>query len=1190
MAWLTPSLVSLTGSITRHRPWLFAGMLLCASLLATALASLQVKQSLEREAVAHFAFVSDQITLKVQERLATYAALVRGAAALLSGARRIDREEWRAYVAEIQASGDTPPMLGLGFTEVIAPQAPATLTARRRGAGSAEYSARPPGERAMSSSITYIEPAHADNLRSIGVDMFAEPVLRAAMEQARDSGVAALSGKFPLAQPGSAELHSGALIFVPVYRHGSAHETLQQKQRALSGWTYSPFGIDALMHGVLRDWLRHDGNTMELHIYAGATSSPESLLFDSDGANLPIRNSLFHQERTIDFNGQQWQLALDRTPASSLVDYTNAWATLGGGLALSLLLFGLLLAAGKARVNASRLAAAVHHSEEVNQELRAREHSLLQLSLAVEQSPESIVITNLDAEIEYANAAFTRISGYSQAELIGKNPRILNSGKTPPQTYQAMWAALKQGHTWKGEFINRHKDGSEFVEFAIVTPIYQPDGRLTHFVAIKEDIGEKKRMGEELDRHRHHLEELVSARTMQLAIERDRTRAASLAKSHFLANMSHEIRTPINAVLGFAYLCLRLDLPPRQHGYLVKIQSASESLLGIVNDILDISKMEAGKLTMESVAFSLDDVLQRVTSLFTLKAREKNLELVIAALPGVPDRLLGDPLRLGQVLINLLGNAIKFTERGEISLIVALAELAGDMANLRFEVRDSGLGMTPEQQAMMFTAFTQADSSTTRKFGGTGLGLAISKQLVERMNGEIGVESQPGVGSCFRFNARFGLAPSQTLRASSHSLLAGKEVLVVEDNDAMRNLFFQITKTFGCQVTAVASGEEAMLRILAGEHFDLVLTDWNLSGQDGVVMARAIRAAGKTMPIILITGREAEEARACAGAGDIQAFLAKPATRSTLHDTMITVLGGQAPPPLPVSLQGPAVNLKGKRILLVDDNDFNRQVGRELVEITGARVDTADDGALAVAAVSERSYDLVLMDLQMPVMDGYVAARIIRELQPALPILALTAHAMSEEAARVLAAGMNDILTKPILPERLYALLAQWVSQEPRPAAPANAAPLAPAAAAAAPGASPPAPLDGFDLAAALTRVNGSRERLERFLQLFRKLRSGCVDEIGDALAAEDLELARRFAHTLKGGAGTVGLVGLEAAAAQLEATLAQVLQGANDPDAARRNAAFAALQAAWHQAMATLTRLLDSPAVPSQENQGGEA
>ena len=785
------------------------------------------------------------------------------------------------------------------------------------------------------------------------------------------------------------------------------------------------------------------------------------------------------------------------------------------------------------------------------------------LSLLVEQSPESMVITDLQGQIEYVNDSFVRISGYSRSELMGKNPKILQSGKTPAETYRAMWTALRQGLPWSGEFCNRRKDGSDYFEFANISPIREVDGSISHYVAIKEDVTEKKRMGRELDQHRHNLEEMVASRTAELEVERDRTAAAARVKGDFLANMSHEIRTPINAVMGFANLCLQLDLPPRGRDYVNKISISAESLLGIVNDVLDVSKMEAGKLEMECIEFDFGEVLERVSNLFKLKAAEKGVELAIGAAPQVPERLLGDPFRLGQVLINLTSNALKFTDTGSISLLVETLTSEDDSVTLSFAVRDTGLGMTPQQLGSLFTAFTQADSSVTRKYGGTGLGLTISKQLVERMQGQIHVESDAGVGTCFSFTARFGLAKDNLAAESSPQGLNGKRVLVVEDNDAMRTLFSRNAADFGCVVEALDSGEAALARLQAGAQFDLMLLDWHLPGIDGLATARNLRAVGNPIPIVLITGSEPEVARAQTGEGHIQAFLSKPMTRSTLHDTMVNVLLGQSTRAKINATPHAVPDLSGRRILLVDDNDFNREIGLAQLQVTGAEVDTAENGALAVAAVSQQTYDLVLMDIQMPVMDGYSAARVLRKSWPDLPILALTAHAMVEEKDRVQAAGMNDILTKPVLPKLLYAALSRWIAEAPR---------VEP---------TPPQPLQHsasvFDLDFALAQVNGDRATLDRFLHLFLRRNASVAADIGAALAAGDRETARRLAHALKGGSGTIGLTQLQAAAGQLEATLAEVVP--RTVDDAREGLQLAALKAAWGQALQTLNTLFEGTA-----------
>jgi CheY-like chemotaxis protein len=530
--------------------------------------------------------------------------------------------------------------------------------------------------------------------------------------------------------------------------------------------------------------------------------------------------------------------------------------------------------------------------------------------------------------------------------------------------------------------------------------------------------------------------------------------------------MSHEIRTPINAVLGFAYLCLKQDLQPREREYLVKIQSASQSLLGIVNDILDFSKVDAGMLKLESITFSLDEVLTRAASLFDRQMREKGVELVVgtsrsgmlctscnhktdcrrcvSAPPEksvvslfsessttVPDRLIGDPLRLGQVLVNLLSNAVKFTERGEVILSVEPVSVSADAVILLFAVRDTGVGLTPDQQKNLFSAFSQADSSKTRKYGGTGLGLALSKQLVTCMGGKITVESEAGVGSCFSFTARFGVAVDNA-SLPAHAALGRKKALVVDDNLVMRTLLGGMANTVGCQVEMADSGKAALAYLDAGKTFDIILMDWRMPDMDGLSTALRLKKSGSTAPVLLITGDESELARLEARLQDVDiaAFLTKPVSVSSLLNAITTALGGLSAQPLRVeagSKKSSLPDLTGARILLVDDNEFNREVGLELIKLTGATVETADDGAQAVAAVANGDFNLVLMDIQMPVMDGYTAARIIRDRWPDLPVIALTAHAMVEEKARVLAAGMNDIITKPIMPDTLYALLAGFL-------------------------------------------------------------------------------------------------------------------------------------------------------------------
>lgn len=779
---------------------------------------------------------------------------------------------------------------------------------------------------------------------------------------------------------------------------------------------------------------------------------------------------------------------------------------------------------------------------------------------------EGVIHIDSRGAILSANDAVTSLFGHEEEELLGHNVSLLVPEPHCSQhdQYLRNYLETRQPHVigMPREVQGRRKDGSLFEMELNVNEMVDDEG--STFLGIIRDITEQK----------------AGQRKLEAALRA--AQAATEARSRFLANMSHEIRTPINAVLGFAHLCHNLELPARARDYVQKIHSAATSLLGVVNDILDFSKIEAGKLEMESISFSLDEILEQQAGMFNLKAKSKGVELVIGILSKMPDRLMGDPLRLGQILTNLLGNAIKFTEQGEISLTVNPVSISADTATLHFEVRDSGLGMSQEQQENLFSAFSQADTSTTRKYGGTGLGLAISKQLVESMGGKLCVKSQSGKGSSFEFSLRFDIATETDIQSQARSLITNKRVLVVDDNATMRHLMNSTIDTMGCKADSVDSGEEAIRRIQAGENYDLILMDWRMSGMDGLAAAHAIRASGNPMPIILVTGDEPELARANTPKGDIQAFISKPASRSTLYDAMSSVLGGHAALPPLASLRTKPPALSGSRILLVDDNDFNRQVGQELIEITGASVDTAENGEQALTAIGAHAYDLVLMDIQMPVMDGYTSTRLIRERRPKLPIIALTAHAMAEEKARVLAAGMNDILSKPILPEMLYAMLAHWLTNSRSAATPSVPQPASPPdpscfPAKAMPGNAspeespsvPPVSYDGFDFQAALARVNGDRKMLERFLRLFRERNGNAVSAIGAALVQHDTVLARRLAHTLKGGAGTIGMHELQAAAARLETALTESLNEAEEL------ACLSFLETAWAKTMKTLDALL---------------
>ncbi len=731
------------------------------------------------------------------------------------------------------------------------------------------------------------------------------------------------------------------------------------------------------------------------------------------------------------------------------------------------------------------------------------------LSTAVEQSPVTIVITDTSGTIEYVNPKFTEMTGYTLAEALGQNPRILKSGEFPPEAYKMLWNTILAGEVWRGEFHNKKKNGQLFWEQASISPIKDALGIVTSFVAVKEDITGRKLAEAELIETNRHLAEATS-RASEMA---EKAEMASAAKSEFLANMSHEIRTPMNGVIGMTGLLLDTDLNDEQRRYAEIVRASGESLLSLINNILDFSKIEAKKFDLETLDFDLSSLLDDFAAMLAVRAHEKGLELLCAADLNVPTLLRGDPGRLRQILTNLAGNAIKFTQTGEVAIRVSLKEgvrnhgvevngedvesrrygtanisFASEKENetvlLRFSVRDTGIGIPADKMYRLFEEFSQVDASTTRKYGGTGLGLAISRQLAELMGGEAGVSSEEGKGSEFWFTALLGKqAVVEQAESLSPADLRGVRVLIVDDNATNREILTTRMASYGMRPMEARDGPEAIHDLYQAlddnDPFRIAVIDMQMPGMDGEAVGRAIKVEkrlAETRMVMLTSMGTRGDARRFQEIG-FSAYSTKPiqhrelkavlsqvlmncdgtdsmtqsiATRHTARETLNHLAGREM------------LNLfagRNVRILLAEDNIINQQVALGILGKLGLYADAVANGVEALTALETLPYDLVLMDVQMPVMDGFEATEKIRnsekimmndelgmmkEKEPEklvayssliirhspIPIIAMTAHAMQGDRERCLAAGMNDYITKPVSPRSLADVLDKWLPKD----------------------------------------------------------------------------------------------------------------------------------------------------------------
>jgi PAS domain S-box-containing protein len=902
-------------------------------------------------------------------------------------------------------------------------------------------------------------------------------------------------------------------------------------------------------------------------------------------------------------------------------------------------------------------------------EQKIKETKLRNLTRVVEQSPASIIITDVDGIIEYANPAFSRVSGYSPQEAIGRKSSLLKSGRTSLATYQKLWTTIKAGDEFKGEVINRKKGGEHFWQAISISPIRNETAEIVNFLGIQEDISKRKQAEAELLRFRtaldvtadaiylidreqgkfidsnraawqrlgYNCDELLEMGPQDIDIHYQRiddkrlktddyegvviqsehqrkdgscfpvdvhlhaiadsddsdllvavvhdvseqkrvqnelkqakesAENANQAKSEFLATMSHEIRTPMNAIIGMNYLALQTQLTAKQYNYISKAHDSAEQLLGIINDILDFSKIEAGEMSMESIDFNLLKVLDKLAHLLAIRAEEKGLEFIYDLAPDLPLNLIGDPMRLSQVLLNLGNNAIKFTAQGEVTIEIKKISAQNQQVHLAFAVKDTGIGIDAKQQQYLFKAFTQADNSISRNYGGTGLGLVISKRLIELMGGSIQIISELNKGSVFSFDANFGYHHSeqQTSLKAPENILK-KRILVVDDNKTVRELLQQQLLNFGFPVDIAATGQEALEALQVAEQlkmpFLLVLIDWLMPEMDGLALASIMQKnnSQNSPPIVIMTSENHSEQLATEISNiKLAGTLIKPICPSSLLNTILTVFGVHTDFRSSrrheiTSVTNNETRLFDARILLVEDNELNQELALELLLSANMQVSVVSNGQEALDIMATTEFDGVLMDVHMPVMDGFTACKKIREQSQFkdLPIIALTANAMVGNREKALAVGMNDHIAKPINPQKMLDVMTKWISSshlkmktaeielkenkfEPTefkadkaPTSILTQKTLLPT-------------LMGIDTLLGFSLCNNNLDLYNRLLIKFRDKETDFIERFTALQQANDDNATFILAHNMKSIAGTYGAVNLQMAATELESGCLQKL------------------------------------------------